>query len=204
MRVLLLSRNRVVQELVKLGIKGKKELRLEIADSLSEVRGDRFDLLLADDQLAEKAHVEELEHLIVGRRVLLGNAEGDIAEGYDAVLSKPFLPRDIEKLLGEGIDFDVENEEEDLREFLEEELVPGTEVLDEEEIRRIRRLLDEGTVETPEKEAAGEDETPSSEARSYDLESLLEMLERVKPKQLRKLLRGATVHIRIEFPEKES
>jgi hypothetical protein len=200
MRILLLSRNRVVQELVKLGIKGREEIRLEIADSLSEVRGDHFDLLLADDQLAERVHGEELEHLIAGRRILLGKAGGSVAEGYDAVLGKPFLPGDIERLLGQRIDLELE-EEEDLREFLEGELASGTEVLDAEEIQRIRQLLDEGTAETPEQEEEREPRKRPGEERSYDVESLLEMLERVKPKQLRKLLRGATVHIRIEFPE---
>jgi len=204
MRVLLLSRNRVVQELVKLGIKGKKGLEIEIATSLSEVRGDRFDLLLADDQLTEKVHVNELEHLIVGRRVLLGDAEGKIAEGYDAVLGKPFLPRDIERLIGQGVGMDSLDGEEDLRAFLEEELerASETEVLDAVEIQRIRKLLDEGTVEVPEEEQGTEEH--STEGQSYDVESLLEMLARVKPKQLKKLLRGATIHIRIEFPGEEA
>jgi ABC-type Zn2+ transport system substrate-binding protein/surface adhesin len=94
--------------------------------------------------------------------------------------------------------------EEDLKAFLEEELerVSETEVLDGEEIRRIRELLDGGMVEAPEEEQ--ETEEHSTEERSYDVESLLELLASVKPKQLKKLLRGATIHIRIELPGEEA
>jgi hypothetical protein len=201
MRILLLSRNRVVQELVKLGIKGRDEVRLEIAETLSEIKGDRYDLLLADDQMEEATDAERLEHLIAGRRILLGGEERAEEQGYDGCLEKPFLPGDIGGLLDRKEERRSGREDEDLAEFLEMELegaAEDTAVLDGEEIRRIRRLLDGEEVSVSQMRDGGES-TPAE--RPYDAETLLEMLERIKPKRLRRLLRGATVHIRIEFPE---
>ena len=199
MRVLLLSRNRVVQELVRMGSRELPDLELEVLGELSGLKHDRYELLLVDERFAGEA---ELEHLLVQRRVLLGDPEGVEAEAYDLVLPKPFLPRDIRGLLEAGTPEEREERWEetaplDLAE-LEENGV--TEVLDEEEIRRIRALLD--SEEAPEAvEKAIEPAATKGTSGSLSAEELFDLLERLKVKKLRKLLRGATIHLSIQFPE---
>ncbi len=198
MRVLLLSRNRVVQELVRMGSRGVPELELEVLGELSGLKHDRYELLLVDERFAG---AKELEHLLVRRRVLLGDPERAEAEAYDTVLSKPFLPRDIRRLLEE----EPEEEEEPWEELSLSD--PGetgdgelTEVLDEEEIRRIRALLDgEEIDETP--GSIPESVSAERESKTLSADELFELLERLKVKKLRKLLRGATIHLSIQFPE---
>jgi len=203
MRVLLLSRSRVVQELVKLGIKSLETVELEIVEEPSELQGDRYDLLLLDDGYLREFSAPEADHLIVGRRVLLGREERD-AEAWDRVLPKPFLPGDIREILVEESP-EPEEEEADLEAFLREELEreKETAVLDGEEIRRIRSLLDESPEEQPSGELSDlpEPEVSPERDRAYSVDEILDLLERVKVKKLRKVLQGATIRISIEFPE---
>jgi hypothetical protein len=207
MRVLLLSRSRVVQELVKLGIGGVESAVLEIAEEPARIAGDRYDLLLLDDRFAREFASLEIGHLLTGDRVLLGSAEGVDPEVYDRVLEKPFLPADIRALAsGVGDPAEEVDVEEDLREFLTGELAAAeseeTEVLDREEIRKIRALLDGG--ESEDFEVPEERATPVREAAAYRADELLDLLERIKTKKLRRLLRGATIRIEIDFPEEEA
>jgi hypothetical protein len=201
MRVLLLSRNRVVQELVKLGSGGVDGIELEIASLPSEVLRDRYDLLLLDGRYLREEGPKIWEHLMVGQTVLLGDPrEQELAEHFDTVLTKPFLPGDIRTILEEHSVAEAEADEErdTLSEFLEETLEreeAESEVLDAEELRRIRRLLNE---EEPETDIS---EVSTSGSAGLDIDEFLELLEGTKMKKLRKLLRGARIHVTIEFPE---
>jgi hypothetical protein len=204
MRVLLLSRNRVVRELVKLGLRGVESLELEIPEPGSLPRYDRYDLVFEEDRYAEELQLLGLEHLLASRRILLGE-RGAPAEKdrYDRIIPKPFLPEDIRAALSEAEESESPDTEESLDAFAE---IGGgseaeTEVLDREEILRIRRLL-EGEVES---EAAPEPAEVSVGAQRdfYDFDEFLELLERCKVKKLRQLLQGSRIHLTIEFPEEE-
>ncbi|WP_456392829.1 hypothetical protein [Nitratifractor sp.] len=195
MRVLLLSPSRVVQELVKLGIVSLEGVELDIARAPGEVGGDRYDVLLLDDRyLAEEAG-DPLEHLLAGKKVLLGTEKASDFPYFDTVLEKPFLPEEIRRLI-EGAP------EEGARASslsLSEERRASTEVLDEEEIRKIRSLLDDEGAEVGEISPSPE----RLQERAYTFEDLLDLLERQKVKKLKKLLRGAKIHISIQWPEGE-
>jgi len=203
MRVLLLSRNRVVQELVKLGSGALEEIELEIVAEPSELKGDRYDLILLDERYIQEKGAEAWEHLIAGWKVLLGSGGTDgTAERFDEVLEKPFLPGDIRRLLERSVPVPAESEEtselDDFIAFLNEEEAEEsveTEVLDREELLRIRCLLNEAEPEESLPEPTVETK------RGYELEEFLELLERSKVKKLKKLLRGARIHVTIEFPE---
>ena len=163
MRILLLSRNRVVQELVRLGLHPIKGVELEILDRPEPPASDRYDLILEEDRF-----VEEI--------------------------------REIGIVLQSEPDDKTCHERESIRDFLEEERLrfdEETEILDEEEIRRIRRLL-EGEIEEPSSEM-----TFNPSEQTLDVETFLELIERFRSKKLKKLLRGATIRISIEFPEEE-
>jgi hypothetical protein len=197
MRVLLLSRNRVVQELVRMGSRELPGLELEVLGELSGLKHDRYELLLVDERFEGEG---ELEHLLVQRRVLLGDPERAEAEGYDTVLPKPFLPRDIRRLLEVEAPEEERWEAEERLAFADLEREAETEVLDGEEIRRIRALLD--SEESDETEMEKSERSPGGEeVRSLSVDELFELLEGMRPKKLRKLLRGATIHLSIHFPE---
>ena len=203
MRILLLSRNRVVQELVRLGLREIEGARLDILDRTEPPASDRYDLILEEDRFAEKYEKIGIDHLLAGRRILLGDPslvpEGHLP--FDAIIPKPFLPADIPKALLDEPSEKRAPAGESIRDFLEEEGLgleeEGTEILDEGEIRRIRRLL-EGEIEEPSSEM-----TLSPSEQTIDAESFLELVERLRSKKLKKLLQGATVRITIEFPEEE-
>ncbi len=201
MRILLLSRNRVVQELVRLGLRPIKGVELEILDRPEPPASDRYDLILEEDRFVEEIREIGIDHLLAGRRILLGDPSGlPDRSGFDAVISKPFLPADIQKVLQSEPDDKTGHERESIRDFLEEERLrfdEETEILDEEEIRRIRRLL-EGEIEEPSSEM-----TFNPSEQTLDVETFLELIERFRSKKLKKLLRGATIRISIEFPEEE-
>ena len=202
MRILLLSRNRVVQELVKLGVREIEGAYLEIVDRLEAPDAGRYDLILEEDRFVNGAEEIGIDYLLAGRRILLGDPSGVSERSrFDAVIPKPFLPSDIQKVLRQEAGEEFSPERGSIREFLEEEGVSmdeeETEILDEAEIRRIRRLL-EGEIE----ESAARMEIEPSEQR-IDAETFLELIERFRGKKLRKILRGATIRISIEFPEEE-
>ncbi len=202
MRILLLSRNRVVQELVRLGLRQIEGARLEVLDRPEALTSDHYDLIFEEDRFLEGLGEIGIDHLLAGRRILLGDPSllSD-PQRFDAVIPKPFLPADIQKALLQDPSEEGAVGQESIRDFLEEEgLSPdgeGTEILDEEEIRRIRRLL-EGEIE----ESASEMGRESAE-QTIDVETFLEMLERFRSKKLKKILRGARIRLTIEFPEEE-
>ena len=199
MRVLLLSQNRVVRELVKLGVKEVPGAELEIADGADLTAADRYDLILVDDRILKGKEVG-LEHLLAARRVLLGEETG--SETFDTIIAKPFLPEDIRRLLERKVLEPEEQKREGLHGFFEEETAP--EVLDEEELRRIRQLLDGEAEIKPEEEslpAPLKNESWEDPGGVYSFEAFLELLQRQKIKRLKKLLGGATVEIKIHFPK---
>jgi len=195
MRVLLLSPSRVVHELVKLGTVSLEEVELDITRAPDEVGGDRYDVLLIDDRYLLEEAGDPLEHLLAGKKVLLGAEKISGFSSFDTVIKKPFLPEDIRKLLEEIPEQEIEIPSSSSS----VERRPSTEVLDAEEIEKIRSLLDD--------EGSGSREIYPSGAGSkeqvYTLEDLLDLLDRQKAKKLKKLLRGAKIHLTIEWPEEE-
>jgi len=193
MRVLLISRNRVVQELVKLAVKEMEDLELEFAEDPDGLQGDRYDVLLMDDQIKDPAMLEGMEHLIAERRVLLGEySERHPEEEYDTRVAKPFLPREIRRALRKDSG--------------------GTRVLDEEEVWQIRQLLEgveEEEEQIPEEPEQGffplssEEEEPDGSAAVMRPEELIALVERLGTKKVRKLLKGARISIEIHWPEEE-
>jgi len=193
MRILLLSRNRVVQELVKLAVREMEGVELEIAEEPEALREDRYQALLADDRFDDPSMLEALDHLMIERKVLLGEYSPlHPKERYDVRVAKPFLPREIRQALqGES---------------------PKTRVLDEEEIWQIRELLDEAEErqEAPAESEGGffplsaeKEQATTHSPMEMSPEELLELLEHLGTKKVRKLLKGARISIEIHWPEEE-
>jgi len=206
MKILLLSRNRVVKELVKLAVR-ELEASMETAEELPSVRGDRYDVLLADETAIDISRLRELDDLLlVQRRVLLGNRPADAGKYFEVCISKPFLPDDIVRAI-RGERGDGSGKKGEKRSGFSGKTAAGrpeekqTRILDPEEIETIQRLLDEEIF--PEDSGAREEGLgEESSTVSMDAGRLIELLEKMKTSKLRKLLKGAEITLKIRFPEK--
>ncbi len=206
MKILLFSRSRVVREMVRLAAQ-KADAKLECVEEPAQVEGDRYDLLLVDENLSIVP--DELSgHIMIARSAAI-REEGTEAEGFDHILYKPFLPSDILRLL--------ENEEEEAEEEPRLSLHgfaardrEEPQVLDGEEIARIREILEmDEEEEDPELlaelplEDTSEAQMDRAGSLSLDARELIDLFSRCKPKKLRKALEGAEITVTIRFPSKE-
>ncbi|WP_457602512.1 hypothetical protein [Nitratifractor sp.] len=191
MKVLLFTPSRVVREMVRLATE-KAGAELECVTGPEQVSGDRYDLVLVDDAVA--LDPESLsEHLIVAETVWIHNVERPLDERYDHSVIKPFLPSDILSLLQR--DFSIAQEEDESPEdFAAMEAEETPRVLDEEEVARIRSLLEED-------EESEETDKKKEESIRLDADELIDLLTTLKPKKLRRLLQGAEVTLTVRFPK---
>ena len=211
MKILLLSRNRVVREMVRLAAR-EAGAELESVGAITEVEGDRYDLLLMDASSSEERSFEALqEHLLVARKGVIASEENGIYEGFDFTVSKPFLPSDILRIIRESTHSEAASEakEMSLGAFLSDREEPGqgeaeempTHVLDGEEISKIRTLLEETEEGSRSGIGATSSEPEHREVETeQDVEEWIDRLFSMKPKRLKKLLKGAEVTITIRFP----
>ena len=210
MKILLLSRNRVVREMVRMAAR-EAGAELESVGAIGEVEGDRYDLLLMDASSSEERSLEALqEHLLVARKGVIASEENGEHEGFDFTVPKPFLPSDILRVIRESTLSEAAAEEKEmtLGMFLSgrEDLGRGkaempTHVLDGDEISKILTLLEE----TEESSQSGMGATFAEPDRQkvelrQDSEEWIDRLFSMKPKRLKKLLAGAEVTITIRFP----
>jgi len=253
MRILLLNANPVVSRLIALAAANKGAVVEEVTH-LSHISSLTYDAVLIDDA----SYDEEAEALLSAVRTPVRiffsgrNSNKEATEAFDEVLTKPFLPSQVEALLARcetnetssavspyedaSQQEDSEEEEEEHFFFLEEETLESSEpVLDEAEVARIKALLEESERDVD--ETIDTDDTAAMEARKVeaitenlkkegleiveesemiedfaktpvardtlrmDAESFVRMLQELKPKKLRKLLKGATVTLTIEFKD---
>ncbi|WP_457606945.1 hypothetical protein [Nitratifractor sp.] len=214
MKILVLSRSRVVRELFRLAAK-EEGMELESAEDLAELEGDRYDLVFVDSGLGLDPEAIR-EHLILGRLLGIRSPQEPELSGCDQELNKPFVPADILEILEsyrEGNPV-TEREEPSLEEFLSEASEEGGEhasrVLDAGEIFRIKELLaaEEGNARKRSSKKGKKSRKSLSREEDQDAgklemegEELLDLLERMKPKRLRKLLAGAEVTVTLRFPK---
>ena len=206
MKILLLSRNRVVKEMVRLAVE-EARAQLECASKIDEIEGDRYSLLLVDSALLGELRLEDLEeHLLIGRKGVIASEEDTPGEEFDFRLSKPFLPSDILRIIDGNAFENAENEEEerwedssDVSARSEERGPSSTRILDRDEISKILDLLEETQSSAPSEAAPLLPEAMIQESQEEGREWIDRLLS-MKPKRLKKLLKGAEVTITIRFP----
>ncbi len=195
MRILLVSRNRVVQELVKLALKDIEALELEILDRVESPRYEQYDLILEEDNQVLERHNLDLKKIESSKRILLGDKDRIKKGNYDYIVAKPFLPSDIRRAIDKSKSLDSKTQRV-LSKDQEAKPQIETEILDRDEIMLIRRLLeDEIDADKPFQEMEQDSRI------TLDIEEFLKLLKECKVKKLRQLLKGARLNIEIEFPE---
>jgi len=231
MHILLVNTNPVVSRLIALKTRDNADITVEEIDGSAAIPGEAYDLLFIDEQCCgEKEMRKFLRKVRAGKKVLFG-VSGESGESEaDSVILKPFLPSDITAILqpliksGKSIREEEKSEEsesfepEEALEVSSIEIVEESSILDGDEIEKIKQILideeldraaDEKQIEEPEAVTAKEKKRPKKKKTSAKTkkkkksfeESLLAALVEMKPKKIRKLLRGAEVNIVIRFPE---
>jgi hypothetical protein len=156
-------------------------IEFEAVENVGSVKRDRYTAVFVDDRSYDDGTQKLLSTRIIQKKVLLSSHEVD-AETlgmFDEVIKKPFLPSQIRAAF-QDIDEDTisekivetpsifplstdDNVEEESQE--DEDIVTGTEVLDSNEIEKIKVLLDMDEEEE-EKEELDEEEI---EARKMEV-----------------------------------
>jgi len=205
MRVLLLSHNHTVQEMVALALRELADVELVTAQAADHLEPTTYDMVLIDDALPLYEESGALvQALGVEPIVLLAHRGTPDAERFDRVIYKPFLPAEIRELVAkerERIARDTSRPSQKNKPKKAKKKT-HTEVLDPDEIATIKALLEEEGLEV-----IGEEEltdTVLQEREDPDGQDAVEwirLLKKMKTKKLRRLLRGATVRIEITFPK---
>ncbi len=205
MRVLLLSHNHTVQEMVALALRELADVELVTAQAADHLEPTTYDMVLIDDALPLYEESGALvQALGVEPIVLLAHRGTPDAERFDRVIYKPFLPAEIRELVAkerERIARDMSRSSQK-KKPKKAKKKKRTEVLDPDEIATIKALLEEEGLEV-----IGEEEltdTVLQEREDPDGQDAVEwirLLKKMKTKKLRRLLRGATVRIEITFPK---
>ncbi len=196
MKILLLTQNNTVASLVKLTIDTIEDANIDIVSDIDDISKDCYDVLLVDDTFLNLNEVlkEIKDKLIIKETILLGKGDAVVKEAVDKVLNKPFLPRELEALLEKSSILESEAEEE-IENLYEE---PKSFALDAKEIMQIKALMDDDMFEKRK-----EVEEDSLNKESIDFERFIEMVNSLKSKKLKKLLKGAKIKIEIEFPKED-
>jgi hypothetical protein len=135
----------------------ESHINLEEVQNVVAVARDRYDVVFVDEASYVEEIQELLENLIMRKKVFLSSSNdvSDEARLFDSIIKKPFLPSQITAVL-ESLEeddtftevpsiFPLSSDEEsveDVDEIVEEDEQEGNEVLDSNEIEKIKALLD--------------------------------------------------------------
>ena len=232
MRVLLLSTNRTVQEMIALALRDVPGVELVLARGIDEVGEDVLDAMLIDDAMPlYRESLALVERIGVPKTVLLHQEGVEDDRAFDYRIKKPFLPSEIREAIEQFVLEEIE--EEEMVMAMEDEPESGkfdqnspqkkkkkkskykrekkatyqteAEVLNLDEIETIKALLEEDGLEiVHEEELAEKMLKEHKEGDGDEHEALIHALRTMKPRKIRKLLKGAHVRIDITFPEDDT
>ena len=230
MNVLLLSQNHTIQEMFSLALQDMDQVQLDIISELEAAEGSKYTLTFVDNTLPHYqesvARVREMGAVEVW---LLGRASDPRDEQVDGQVDKPFLPIEIQEIIQQCMTISSSNTAEaedggEQRPVTNEENMTHkkkkkkkkrvkkhtykaeTEVLNLDEIEIIKALLEEDGLEIVHEEELAEKVLQEREASAEGDQqaALVEALRAMRPRKIRKLLKGATVRIEITFAGEKS
>jgi hypothetical protein len=222
MRVLLISHNHTVQEMVALALREMEGVELVTAQAADHVEPTTYDLIFVDDALPlYQESIVLAQTLGVEAIVLLAQGMNAEADRFPQVLRKPFLPSEIRALVEEQearihSHADTSGSVEDVPTSLPKKKkkkkkkkksrqTNAAEVLDMDEINTIKSLLEEEGLEIVGEEDLAEKVMQTEETAMLESqEALIQALRTMRPKKIRKLLKGAKVRIEITFPKDQA
>ena len=188
MNILIVSNSLVVEELLKLVLKDK-DYNLEYQKDVEDADRNSYDIIFIDDSAQDLAsQIEFAQDGLKSQVALITSVDSDIKA--DHLIIKPFLPQDIETILD-----NLESRELS---------VVGTNILDPEEIAKIKELMqmDDEVQDTKEENLDNIvllKDKKSLKLKKKEAKKLLLELCKLDKKELKKLLKGAKVSIKIAY-----
>lgn len=162
MNILLINTNPVVSRLISLCLDDTTTLE-EISDP-EMIQLDRYDIVFVDDASLKEGVKDILKNLLIRKKVFLSGIEAndDVLNHFDIHVKKPFLPSQISTIINNvlTVNSSMENEVE----------LQETNVLNRNEIEKIKALLEENDVETEQIEDNNDLETRKVEVIKKHLE----------------------------------
>ena len=187
MNILIVTASFVVEELLKLILKDKN-YNLESQEDVEDAKRDSYDIIFIDDSVQDiSSQIEYAQDGLKSQVALITNADSKIEADY--IVIKPFLPQDIENIL----------------ENLEDEIIANTptNILDPEEIAKIKELMEmDEAIENQDKNVKHIEllkDKKSLNVKKKEAKELLLELSELNKKELKKLLKGAKVSIKIAY-----
>lgn len=181
MHILLINTNPVVSRLISLCAR-EDHMNLEEIDNMVNVARDKYDIIFIDDASYVDETEELLSNLLIRKKVFLSSSDkvNEEVRLFDSIIKKPFLPSQITDEL-ESLEeddtlkvatdtpfiFPLSSDEESVDETLKENEQTGSEVLNVNEIEKIKALLNMGE---------GEEEINEEEYESRKIEVIKQQL----------------------------
>jgi len=230
MNVLLLSQNHTIQKIFSLALQDMEQVQLDVASELKAEKGSKYALTFIDNALPHyQKSIAQIRESGIAKVWLLGRASDPRDEQVDGQVDKPFLPNEIQEIMQQCIEMApstaTERETDDKPSLAPNKENTGrkkkkkkkkrehkhtykaeTEVLNLDEIEIIKALLEEDGLEIVHEEELAEKVLQEREAsvEGDQQAALIEALRTMRPRKIRKLLKGATVRIEITFAGEKS
>ncbi len=219
MKILLINTNPVVSKLFAL-CASDLNMELEEVGGIGAAKERKIDMLFVDEALYDTKMCTFMETIQAQTKTLL-SFSGDLLEGFDEVIKKPFLPTQILQALS-----NIETIEETQMQTFD------TQILRQDDISQIKILLEMSQEEVASKDFLEQGETVKTLSDSVDedsqrLEKVLEEIKKrhkkkaqdyttgsmdieavisniittLKPKKIKKLLNGEQIKIQLKTEE---
>jgi hypothetical protein len=187
--------------MIALAVRDLNNVEIVPHDTSEALSRGTYDAAIVDDALEDFDRIlPRLDEAGIDRHAVLYHKLRPETEQYAHPIRKPFLPEDIRTCIREcRTDTETPKQQSDSPAPAE---TPQTNVLDADEIETIRSLLEEEGLQIVHEETLADTVIDDQDRASSD--ALVRALKRCKPKQLRKLLKGATVRIEITFPGEQA
>lgn len=154
MNILLINENPVVSRLLVLCARDG-HITLEEVESIGEIKHEYYDVVFIDEGSYEGEVLSLSDNVSIGKKILLSNADVEISD-FDMTIKKPFLPSQIIEVL-ESIEVNDETADKKKNRVsifplsadsqkkvadADEDLLSDTQVLDSDELEKIKSLLE--------------------------------------------------------------
>lgn len=194
MNILLINDNPLVSRLLALCV-GDRQMRLEEVTNLDTIAHKNYDIIFVDEGLYEADILSHFDHLDIGKKVLLSNTDFK-KKDFDLIMKKPFLPSQIIEILENMLMIDDKCGNENKRKVSifplttengvskEEKSSLKAQVLDVDELEKIKMLLEMNEEIEEIEEKLSEEERESRKVEAIKAQLIAEGLEIVEEDEM--------------------
>ncbi len=199
MYILAISSSKIVFELLNMVLKGD-DREIEFVNSIEEAQEDSYNIIFIDDTTSDiNTELESIINNYSYDKLIFIGSNPIIEAKVDMVIKKPFLPKDIKEII----------ESIDIKPLIKKDSA-STNVLDLDEIEKIKALMnldDEEEEDNINYESSFFELLEDKESLNLKKKGAKEFLyecTNLNRKELKKLLKGAKVSIKIKFKSSDN